>query len=433
MEKIKAARGTHDILADDAKLWQFIELTAQEHFNQAAFDEIRTPIFEQTKLFSRAVGESSDIVNKEMYTFNDRSDSSMTLRPEGTAGVVRAYIENALDRSAKPQRLWYRGPMFRYERPQTGRFRQFHQIGIEAFGLEGPYIDLEVIQLAYSFLKKLGLNDLKLYINSLGNEASRQAYRETLLKFLEAHKDEVCEDCQRRMEQNPLRVLDCKVPEDQELYKQAPLLKDSLDEESLQVWNEVKEALTAMDIDYVEDPSLVRGLDYYSHCVFEFKTEDKGLGQQSTVLAGGRYDKLAEQLGANPTPAVGWALGIERLAYLLKQRLAEEETSSEKNHIYIISDSALEALKLSQKLRSDLGKDFVVEFDFDSVKVGKQINKSLKRSADYALFYLEDERSHGTFKIKDFALELEEELSSYSELLEKFQLAGNISKGTVDV
>lgn len=431
MEKIKAARGTKDILASDSKIFQLIEDTAITHFLQAAFEEIRTPIFEHTQLFSRAVGESSDIVNKEMYTFNDRSERSITLRPEGTAGVVRAYIENALDRSAKPQRFWYRGPMFRYERPQTGRFRQFNQIGIEAFGLPAPYLDLEVIQLAFSFLKKLGLKNLSLYINSLGNLASRKQYKQDLLVFLNQHRDNLCEDCQRRIDQNPLRVLDCKVPEDQELYKNVPLIKDSLDEVSLKLWEQVKAGLEALEINYIEDPNLVRGLDYYSHCVFEFKTEDKGLGQQSTVLAGGRYDKLVEQLGGPETPAVGWALGMERLAYLIEQNLSEEKV--EKKHIYVICDDTIEALKLSSKLRKDLASDFIVEFDFDSAKIGKQINKALKRSADFALFYLGDERTSGTFKLKDFRLEVEETIGSYAELLTKFMSQANMSKGMLNV
>ena len=431
MEKIKAARGTKDILATESKLFQLIEETALSHFSQAAFEEIRTPIFEHTKLFSRAVGESSDIVNKEMYTFNDRSDRSITLRPEGTAGVVRAYIENALDRSAKPQRLWYRGPMFRYERPQTGRFRQFNQIGIEAFGMPAPYLDLEVIQLAHGFLKKLGLKDLTLHINSLGNEISREQYKKDLKTFLDKHRNEVCEDCQRRIDQNPLRVLDCKVPEDQKLYENAPFIKDSFDEESLKIWAEVKAGLEALEIDYVEDSRLVRGLDYYSHCVFEFKTEDKGLGQQSTVLGGGRYDKLVTQLGGAETPAVGWALGMERLAYLLEQNLVKEDLI--KNHIYIISDNTIEALKLAKRLRADLDFSFTVEFDFDNAKIGKQINKALKRNSDYALFYLGDERDSGTFKLKDFAAESEESLNSYEQLLTKFTNLANMGKGIVNV
>ena len=430
MERIKAARGTQDIYSADVKIWQFIEDTAINHFSQAAFEEIRTPIFEHTNLFSRAVGESSDIVNKEMYTFKDRSDRSLTLRPEGTAGVVRAFIENSLDRSAKPQRFWYRGPMFRYERPQTGRFRQFNQIGMEAFGLSAPNLDLEVIGLAYSFLQKLGLKDLTLYINSLANEASREDYKTKLVSFLEQHQDNLCEDCQRRIKQNPLRVLDCKVPEDQKIYENAPSIKDSFDEESLEIWEAMKQGLNALGIDFVEDTKLVRGLDYYSHCVFEFKTEDKGLGQQSTVLAGGRYDKLVEQLGGTQVPAVGWALGMERLAYLIEQN--REETVSKKKHVYIICDEFMESLKLASKLRSNLD-GFTVEFDFDSVKVAKQINKALKRKADYALFYLADERESGTFKLKDFSEETEISISSFDELLNKLLSQAKISKEALNV
>ena len=293
-KKLKAVRGTKDIGPEQSALWQFVEAKAIEIFANAGFGEIRTPIFEHTPLFSRAVGEDSDIVNKEMYTFNDRSDRSLTLRPEGTAGVVRAFIEASLERLAKPQKLWYRGPMFRYERPQTGRFRQFHQIGIEALGLDAPYVDLEVISVAMQFLKALGLKDLTLYVNSIGNEASRDSYRTALKEFLTGIKDQVCEDCQRRYEQNPLRVLDCKVPADQELYKNAPKITDYLDEQSQLVWKQFKAGLDELEISYSEDFKLVRGLDYYSHVVFEIKTEDPGLGQQSTVLAGGRYDKLVE-------------------------------------------------------------------------------------------------------------------------------------------
>jgi len=288
MEKIISPRGTKDILAPESFLWQFIEAKAMEIFNLAGFEEIRTPIFEHTQLFSRAVGESSDIVNKEMYTFSDRSDRSITLRPEGTAGVVRAYIEHSMDRASRPQKLWYRGPMFRYERPQTGRYRQFHQIGIEAIGSESPYLDLELIKLAYDFLSSLGLENLSLAINSIGNAQSREAYKKELLSFLSEHQDHICEDCKRRMTQNPLRVLDCKVPEDQKLYENAPAIDSSLDEDSRLVFQKIKDGLEALKINYIVDPSLVRGLDYYSHCVFEFKTDDKVLGQQGTVLAGGR-------------------------------------------------------------------------------------------------------------------------------------------------
>lgn len=396
MEKIKAARGTQDIFAKDSALWQKIEAAALELFEAAGFSEIRTPVFEATNLFSRAVGEDSDIVNKEMYTFLDKSDRSLTLRPEGTAAIVRAYIEHSLDRAQKPIKLWYRGPMFRYERPQTGRYRQFHQIGIEAFGSSPPFIDLEVISLAWNFLKKLGLDDLTLYINTLGSEASRLKYRDMLKEFLAPLQGDVCEDCQRRFVDNPLRALDCKVPEDQKLYEGAPSIIDSLDDESIKIWQDVKAALDQLGINYVEDNKLVRGLDYYSHVVFEIKASDKSLGAQSTVLAGGRYDKLVENLGGKSAPAVGWALGIERLALLLAQKESTEKTLS---GLYIISDDVLSAQKLAVKLRSQTGAK--VEFDFDAAKIGKQLDKANKKESRYALFYLEDERKSNSFKLKD--------------------------------
>ncbi len=413
MEKIISPRGTKDILPSESSLWQFIEAKAIETFSLAGFEEIRTPIFEHTQLFSRAVGESSDIVNKEMYTFTDRSDRSITLRPEGTAGVARAFIEHSLDRGSRPQKLWYRGPMFRYERPQTGRYRQFYQIGMEAIGLEAPFIDLEVIKLAYNFLQELGIENLTLAINSIGSAASREAYRQQLLAFLSEYQEDVCDDCKRRMQQNPLRVLDCKVPEDQALYKNAPLIQDYFDEESKQIFMQMKAGLEALEINYTIDSSLVRGLDYYSHCVFEFKTDDKGLGQQSTVLAGGRYDNLISELGGLSSPAVGWALGMERIAYLL-----EAKTFPPTKRIYIISDSVLEASKLAHRLRSDA--KILVEYDFEEAKVAKQMNKALKRNASHGIFYLEDERKAGKYLVKDFQAKTEFSLTSYTELLSFF-------------
>lgn len=430
MEKIISPRGTKDILAPESFLWQFIEAKAMEIFNLAGFEEIRTPIFEHTQLFSRAVGESSDIVNKEMYTFSDRSDRSITLRPEGTAGVVRAYIEHSMDRASRPQKLWYRGPMFRYERPQTGRYRQFHQIGIEAIGSESPYLDLELIKLAYDFLSSLGLANLSLAINSIGNAQSREAYKKELLSFLSEHQDHICEDCKRRMTQNPLRVLDCKVPEDQKLYENAPAIDSSLDEDSRLVFQKIKDGLEALKINYIVDPSLVRGLDYYSHCVFEFKTDDKVLGQQGTVLAGGRYDNLVSDLGASSaSPAVGWALGVERIAFLLSSQL----DFSKRKKIFIVSDLAIEAAKLALRLRKDTS--IITEYDFDSAKIGKQLEKAEKRAASFAIFYLEDERQSSKFTLKNLDLEKghpdkDKEFSSYEELIlflneENLAKAGN--------
>jgi len=415
MEKIISPRGTQDLLPPDSRLWQFIENKAIEIFSLAGFEEIRTPIFEHSSLFSRAVGESSDIVNKEMYTFTDRSDRSITLRPEGTAGVARAFIEHNLDRNSKPQKFWYRGPMFRYERPQTGRYRQFHQIGLEALGLDAPFIDLEVIKLAHTFLHEIGIQNINLVINSIGNQASRNDYREKLSNFLIEHEANICDDCKRRMHQNPLRVLDCKSPEDQELYKEAPSIHDSLDAESTEIWQTIQAGLAKLKISYTIDPHLVRGLDYYSHCVFEFKTIDPGLAQQNTVLAGGRYDNLISELGGNPCPAIGWALGVERIAYLLG---SDKLTARPK--IYIISDSAIDAASLAQNLRKDT--HIITEYDFEQGKVTKQMNKALKREANYVVFYLEEERKSGRYSVKNLNVKTDEQVvvNSYGELLEFF-------------
>lgn len=404
MSKIKAPRGTQDILPEASELWQEIEYEALSSLQEAGFKEIRTPIFEDTALFNRAVGADSDIVNKEMYTFSDRSDRSLTLRPEGTASIVRSYIENALDRNiTKTCKLWYRGPMFRYERPQAGRYRQFHQIGAEAFGSKAPYIDIELIHLGMQMLENLGLENLTLHINSIGSAQSRLKYREKLKEFLAPLQGDVCEDCQRRFEQNPLRALDCKVPEDQALYKDAPSIYDSFDDESKEIWDQLRAGLTKLNISFVEDPKLVRGLDYYTHTVFEIKTDNPMLGQQSTVLAGGRYDALVSSLGGPEMPAVGWALGIERIALLLEEKRKAEETSKYfDNKIFIVSDSNLDAQQLAIQLRAELPL-FCVDLDFDNAKIKKQMEKADKKSCRYVIFYMEDERNSGRFKIKDLS------------------------------
>ncbi len=408
---IKAPRGTQDIYGDNAALWQYIESLAIETFNQAGFQELRTPIFESSELFNSAVGESSDIVNKEMYSFNDRSDRSLTLRPEGTAGIVRAFIENSFDREGLPSKIWYRGPMFRYERPQTGRYRQFHQIGIEAIGAKAPVIDLEIIKLGVNFINKLGLKDLKLHINTLGNKASREAYIKALKKFLESKLSSVCEDCQRRFEQNPLRCLDCKVPEDQKIYQEAPSIHEYLDDESKEIWQKTQNGLKELGIDFLIDEKLVRGLDYYTHIVFELKASSDKLAAQNTVLAGGRYDNLIENLGSKTQPAVGWALGLERIATLL------EENKITKEKLFIISDNPIEAMKLADKLRSET-KDIVIEFATEEAKFKKQLDKALKRNYRWALFYLEEERKSGELKLKNLLENKEYDKLNYDKVLE---------------
>jgi histidyl-tRNA synthetase len=410
MVQIKAARGTQDILDKESMLWQWIEKEAAIIFHKAGYKEIRTPIFEATELFDRAVGEASDIVNKEMYTFLDKSDRSLTLRPEATAGIARAFVEHNLDRSSKPQKFWYRGPMFRYERPQAGRYRQFHQIGIEAIGSKAPYIDLEVIHLGLQLLSKLGLSHLVLYINSIGNNVSRQEYIQELSKFIANHASEICEDCQRRLKTNPLRCLDCKVKKDQIIYQEAPNIHDFFDEESKQIWQQLLAGLDSLDINYIVDHKLVRGLDYYSHCVFEIKTTSDKLGTQNTVLAGGRYDDLISKLGGNTSPAVGWALGQERLAQLLEDKVIKHKS------LYILSDDGIKSHQLALQIRSET--EFVVEYDYDGSKFKKQFEKALKQNYQWIVFYLEEERQTGLFKAKN--LELNQEFSglSYQALMD---------------
>lgn len=396
--KIKAPRGTQDIYPEDSEYWMELEKIALEVFSKAGFKEIRTPIFEASELFNRAVGEDSDIVNKEMYSFLDRSERSLTLRPEGTAGIVRAYIENSLDRELpKPQKFWYRGPMFRYERPQTGRYRQFHQIGIEIFGAKAPFIDIEAIKIGIDLLGKLGLENLSVCINSIGSSNSREKYKNALKNFLENHLDEICDDCKRRYLQNPLRVLDCKVPEDQNLYKEAPCIYDSFDDESHEIWELAKKQLKNLGVNFIEDPKLVRGLDYYSHLVFEIKTKSPSLGQQSTVLGGGRYDSLVLQLGGHEVPAVGWALGEERLVHLLKEEKIFKPKISKK--IFIVSDEIAEAQKLCFTLRNEL--NLIIDYDSESTKFKKLLDKAIKQNFNFIIFYLEEERKSGNFKIKN--------------------------------
>lgn len=312
--RIQAIRGMNDVLPPSSALWGHIHECAREVMASYGYGAAILPLVEHAELFQRAVGEVTDVVEKEMYVFEDRGGERLALRPEGTAGVVRACIQQGLLHNQQ-QRLWYSGPMFRYERPQAGRYRQFHQVGVEAFGMPGPDVDVEVIALGTRFLHRLGFRDLRLELNSLGTSASRQAYRAALVAFLEAHEDELDADSQRRIARNPLRVLDSKIPRTQEILRDAPSILDSLDAESRAHFDGLQQGLRDLGIGYTINPRLVRGLDYYTHDVFEWTTDH--LGAQGTVCAGGRYDGLVEQLGGEATPAVGFASGIERLALLL--------------------------------------------------------------------------------------------------------------------
>jgi histidyl-tRNA synthetase len=334
--QINAIRGMNDILPQESLYWQYVEKTLRDVLQSYGYQEMRFPILEKTELFKRSIGEATDIVEKEMYTFLDRSNESLTLRPEGTASCVRAGNEHGLFYN-QIQRLWYSGPFFRYERPQKGRYRQFHQCGAEAYGLEGPDIDAEIILVSAKILEKLGLKShVSLELNSLGSIAARNTYRDQLIQYFTKHKDQLDEDSQRRLTTNPLRILDSKNPAMQELLANAPRLLDYLDNESEQHFTKLQEYLSHAGLQFTINPRLVRGLDYYTKTVFEWVTTE--LGAQGTVCAGGRYDGLVEQLGGKPTPAIGFALGMER-TILLVQQLQQNLNHLTAPHIYFISDS----------------------------------------------------------------------------------------------
>ncbi len=395
MSKIQAIRGTRDILPSEVILWQQVESVVQTICNQAIYQEIRTPIFEQTSLFERGIGVATDVVGKEMYSFLDRGDRQITLRPEGTAGVVRAYLENKLFASGGVQRLWYRGPMFRYERPQAGRQRQFHQIGLELIGTNNPRGDVEVMAIATNILTKLGLKNLSLEINSVGNGEDRQRYKQALIAYLTPYKSDLDTDSQDRLDRNPLRILDSKDAKTQEIAKNAPNIIDYLDHNSKQHFDQVCNLLSALNITYQLNPRLVRGLDYYTHTAFEIVSSD--LGAQATVCGGGRYDGLVQQLGGNETPAVGWAMGIERLILLLQQ---VKSTENLKPDFYMISQGELPqntALILAQKLREHGLK---IELDLSGSGFAKQFKKADKSGAKACLVLGESEIENNTIQLK---------------------------------
>lgn len=391
---IKVQKGTKDILPQEIEQWHKLEKNALDIFTRYGYKEIRTPIFEATELFARGVGDTTDIVNKEMYTF-EKSDRSLTLRPENTAGVVRSFIENGMARLSAPVKLWYKGPMFRYERPQAGRQRQFHQVGVEMFGIKEPTADAEVILLAVDYLKSLGLNDLEVEINSLGCPKCREEYKRKIKEVLKPEFDNLCEDCQNRYEKNPLRLLDCKVESCKEIFAKPEIQKviqsDFICDECAAHYKELKSYLDSLHIKYVENKLLVRGLDYYNRTVFEVKSNN--LGSQNAVCGGGRYDSLVRNLGGEDTPAVGWAMGMERLNSLLP------EIEPEKLDGYIVSNFSVDAFKLAQELRE---QGFKIELDLANKKFTKQLEKAAK-VAKYALILGEDEIKANKVSIKNLA------------------------------
>ena len=389
---IQAQKGTKDILPQESQTWQMMEKNALEIFNNANFQEIRTPIFEATELFARGVGDSTDIVNKEMYTF-EKADRSITLRPENTAGVVRAYIENGLHRNTPPVKLWYKGAMFRYERPQAGRQRQFHQLGVEMFGSTEAIADAECINTAVKYLKSLGLNDLEVEINSLGCPKCRETFRNALRELIKPNLEKYCDDCKVRYEKNPLRILDCKNPACNELLTdekiQTLINSNFICDECSAHFEELKKYLDELNVKYNVNKQLVRGLDYYNRTVFEIKSNN--LGSQNAVCGGGRYDGLVEMLGGPSTPAIGWAMGMERLFALI------EKKSEQKLNAFVVSDNSLEALKLCEELRA---QNISCDFDYSARKFKKQFEKASK-VANFAVVLGEDELKNNTLTVKN--------------------------------
>jgi histidyl-tRNA synthetase len=392
-------KGTQDLLPGNVEKWQYLENTARELCRRFNFREIRTPIFEATELFERGVGETTDIVEKEMYTFLDKGNRSMTLRPEGTAGVVRAYVENKLYGEPDINKLYYIGPMFRYERPQAGRYRQLHQFGVEVFGTEHPSIDAEVIALGYMFYQQIGIQGIKVEINSVGNPQSREAYRTTLQEFIRPMKDKLCADCQSRFERNPMRILDCKV--DQGYFDEAPSILDSLDEECANHFTAVQAYLTDMGIEYTINTRLVRGLDYYTHTAFEYKAA--GIGAIDTIGGGGRFNGLVEQIGGQDQPGIGFGLGLERALIVLESQ-GIEIPHQHTLDVYLVAlgeQAERESIRILHNLRA---AGISAEKDYLNRKMNAKMKSADRYQARFAAILGEDELSRGEVTLKDLAV-----------------------------
>ncbi|MEL7520158.1 MAG: histidine--tRNA ligase [Cyanobacteria bacterium J06553_1] len=414
MSSIQAIRGTRDILPSESPLWVVIEMLARHVLSQSAYREIRTPVFEQTELFARGIGEATDAVGKEMYSFEDRGGRSVALRPEITAGLVRAFIQNKLYAQGGVQRLWHLGPAFRYERPQAGRQRQFHQLDVEILGSRDPRADVEIIAIATQILNTLGLKSLTLDLNSVGSGEDRQAYRDALVSYFTPFKDDLDTDSQDRLTRNPLRILDSKDKRTQEIVKEAPSLLDFLSDDSQRHFDGVQQQLTNLGIDFNLSPRLVRGLDYYTHTAFEIQSSD--LGAQATVCGGGRYDGLVSQLGGPDTPAIGFGMGIERLIILL-QELDTYSTKPELD-IYLISRGD-KAEAQSTRLANDLRKNgYSVEVDLSGSAFGKQFKRADRSGAVVGLILGDAEADSGSVQLKWLASGEQSELAQ-SDLVEQ--------------
>ena len=402
--EIKAIRGFNDILPEEIGKWQFVEKTAREVFEGFGFSEIRIPIMERTELFSRGIGEATDIVEKEMYTFTDKSGNSLTLRPEATASMARAYLEHQLYTFDPVAKLYCFGPMFRYERPQKGRYRQFYQIDAEVFGVDNPMVDAEVIVMLVHFLKRVGLEKLELQINTLGCRACRPRYREALKKFLEMKSFRLCEDCQRRLQTNPLRILDCKVETCQEAVADAPRVIDSICNECQEHFDKVKDYLKTAGLDYIINPRLVRGLDYYTRTAFEVVSYQ--LGSQNAVTGGGRYDNLFQEIGGLDVPGIGFAIGMERLISLLPK----EKEFIQFPHLFIAALGG-ENFKKAYELINQLHLDGIrAELDYEGKSLKSQMRRADKLKAQYVLILGEEELKRGKAVLRNMGTKSQEEI-----------------------
>ena len=419
---IQAIRGMNDILSIETAQWQQVEAVLRQTVASYGYSEIRFPIVEFTDLFKRSVGEVTDIVEKEMYTFADRNDESLTLRPEGTAGCVRAIVQNGLSHN-QIQKLYYTGPMFRYERPQKGRYRQFHQFGVEVFGLATPDIDAELIVLTARLWEQLGLENLELQINSLGSQEARVAYREKLVEYLSQYKDKLDEDSLRRLDSNPLRILDTKNPEMKDIVDGAPKLIDHLDVESQEHFDIVKSHLDDIGIPFVINPNLVRGLDYYNRTVFEWVTTE--LGAQGTVCAGGRYDGLVEQIGGKATPAVGFAMGIERLVTLLTDKNKVPSIAKADLYIVTVGDNVSRpGLVISEMVR-DAFPNVNVQMNCGGGSFKSQFKKADKSGAKYAIVMGEQEIEEKVVAVKPLRVEGEQQTVEWEALINHLETLFN--------
>src|SRR5690625_2121603 len=408
--KINAPRGTVDLLPEDTKKWQYVEKKLREISYAYNYDEIRTPLFEHTEVFNRSVGDTTDIVQKEMYTFNDRGGRSLTLRPEGTAGVVRAFVQNKMyGATIQPNKLYYFTQMVRYERPQQGRMRQLNQFGVEVLGSDDPSVDAEVIGLAMTAYKTLGLKSIRLVLNSLGDKESRTNHRNDLVDHFTTVEGELCTDCQNRLESNPLRILDCKTDQDHPSMKNAPSILDYLNDYSQDYFTKVKKYLDAMNISYVIDPTLVRGLDYYNHTAFEIMSDHEGFGAITTLLGGGRYNGLTSELGGPDVPGIGFGMGLERLMLALETEGVELPVENELDAFIVTfgEEVTSEAVKITQTLREN---NIQVDKDYQRRKPKGQFKEADRVKAKYVLILGEDELEKGVITVREMVTGNQEEV-----------------------